>query len=210
MMTENATHLSDVLYAYAVAGPVADPERLDAFVRRYPQYAAELTEFAIDLLFEQPAAEHTELAEQDDDAVSPAVARAISHFHNVLYELEKAADVRAPDAVAANPFAELTRDRFRMLAKALNANTAFLMKLRDRLIEPETVLARLGFCRKLAELLPASLDVVKAHFRAAPTLSSAERYKAEQKPAAVKRESFEDAVRGSDLSAEQQRYLLGL
>src|SRR5262245_41697760 len=115
MMTENATHLSDVLYAYAVAGPVADPERLDAFARRYPQYATELTEFAIDLLFEQPVAEHTELTEQDDDAVSPAVARAISHFHNVSYELEKAAEGRATNAAAANPFAELSKERFRAL-----------------------------------------------------------------------------------------------
>jgi hypothetical protein len=49
MTTINAKDESDVLYALALAMPTPDPKTLDEFVRRHPQHAAALTEFAVEL-----------------------------------------------------------------------------------------------------------------------------------------------------------------
>ena len=46
MNTSNSTaQLRDVLYAFSLAKPVPDAPLLDEFVKRYPQYAAEITDF---------------------------------------------------------------------------------------------------------------------------------------------------------------------
>jgi hypothetical protein len=210
MMTNRSKDLSEVLYALALAMPVPDAKTLDDFVRKYPQHADALTEFAVDLALEPDA----EGDEEDDvaaasDEVSPAVSRAISHFQQVSYELEKSSGPGAAEAVA-NPFASLSRDRFREYAETLGANSVFVMKLRDRQLEPDTVIPRSGFCRLAAEGMGISVDVVIAHLRAQPAMPAHQRFKADEKPSMPKRETFEEAVRNSGLTPEQQRRLLEL
>jgi hypothetical protein len=211
MMTVNARPLSDVLYAFAVARAVPDADTLDEYARRYPQYAQDLTEFAIELLLDTAAVEDEDFADigEDEDSVSPAVGRAISRFHQIAYELGKTEQARTPDIVP-NPLAELDMSRFRAFAMAIHANNTFAIKLRDRLIEPDTLLSRTGFCQKTAEEAGVPLEAMVAHYKAAQTVSRNALYKADQKPVAAKRETFEEAVRGSGLTEEQQRFLLGL
>jgi hypothetical protein len=47
-----------------------------------------------------------------------------------------------------------------------------------------------------------------AHLRAPPVVDKQQRFKADQKPAAPTRITFEEAVRNSGLTPEQQRRLL--
>ena len=207
MMTTGTKDESDVLYALALAMPTPDPKTLDAFVRRHPQHAAALTEFAVQLALNSERIGDEEGDEAADGAVSPAVSRAISHFQNISFELEKKGLPDAP-SVFANPFASLNTDRFRAYAAALGANSVFIMKLRDGRIEPESLSARPGFCRVAAAGLDVPVEALMAHVRSGPTVNAQQLHKSDSKPAAQKRETFEEAVRSSGLTPEQQRHLL--
>lgn len=215
-LTGSAPPLRDALYALSLAKRVPDAEVLDDVVRQYPQYADDLTDFAIELAIDALHGEATaETAEAavDPAHVSPAVSRAISRFHNRLHAVRKAVApstdrVRASEPVF-NPFSALTRDEFRGFAARIGANNVFVAKLRDRQIEPETMPD--GFRRLVAIELRAPVDVVIAHFSAAGGAAHARQfYKADHKPSQEQRQSFEEAVRGSGLSEEQQKLLLEL
>jgi hypothetical protein len=92
----------------------------------------------------------------------------------------------------------------------LNVNNVFAMKLRDRKIVHATLTQ--GFQRRVADDLGVSLDVVVAHFSAGrPTQGRASQfYKSDGKPTEDGRQIFEEAVRSSNLTDEQQRDLLDL
>lgn len=207
MTTINAKDESDVLYALALAMPTPNPKTLDEFVRRHPQHAAALTEFAVELALNPQSIGDEEGDEAADGAVSPAVSRAISHFQNVSFELEKKGSTNAPIAFS-NPFASLSIDEFRAYAATLDANSVFVMKLRDGRIEPESISARPGFCRVAAEGLSVPVEALLAHVRIGPTVSPQQLHKSDGKPVAQNRETFEEAVRSSGLTPEQQRHLL--
>ena len=96
----------------------------------------------------------------------------------------------------------------RSLGQRLNANTVFVLKLRDRLIEADTIPE--SFRERLAEELKAPFDIVAAHFSGRAEVALHVHYKANQKPEAGKKQPFEEAVRNSGLSVEQQLYLLSL
>lgn len=209
MMTNRSNDLSEVLYALALAMPVPDAKTLEDFVRRYPQHADALTEFAVDLALEAQPEGDEEGDTGEAGEVSPAVSRAISHFQQVSYELEKSSGTGAAEAVA-NPLASLSREDFRAFAAKVGANTTFAMKLRDRAIEPDTLTSRTGFCRVVADGLNISVDEMISHVRAPSSVHAHAHYKADDKPAASRRETFEEAVRSSGLTPEQQRHLLEL
>lgn len=209
MTTINKKDESDVLYALALAMPTPDPKTLDEFVRRHPQHAAALTEFAVELALNAQSIGDEEGDEAVDGAVSPAVSRAISHFQNVSFELEKKGLPEAPKSFA-NPFASLSTEGFRAYAATLGANSIFVMKLRDGRIEPESLFARPGFCRVAANGLNVPVEALMAHVRSGPTVNTQQLHKSDSKPVAHKRETFEEAVRSSGMTSEQQRHLLEL
>ncbi len=216
MIANNKTDasLKDAMYALSLAARVPDAELLDAFVRRYPQHADALTEFAIELTADAMLGSNDEpdiLA--DPDAVSPAVARAMGQFQNRLSAVWKGRAVgfsaQARDATLPirNPFASLDREAFRALASRINVNTVLLAKLRDRQIDPATMPPE--FCRRVAEEMDEPLEDLTAHLAAPVDASHARQfYKSRGKPAPQARQSFAEAVRGSGLSAEQRRRLL--
>jgi hypothetical protein len=209
MMTTTKKDQSDVLYALALTMPVPDPNTLDKFVRRYPQHAEALTEFAVQLALETGPSGDEDGDGPAEGAVSPAVSRAISHFQNVAFELENKKWADAPVAIT-NPFASLSTEAFRLYAAKLGANSIFVMKIRDGRIEPESIGARPGFCRVVAEGLNVPIEALMAHVRFGPSLNAQQLHKSDGKPVALKRETFEEAVRSSGLTPEQQRHLLEL
>ena len=222
-LISSAAPLREALYALSLAKRVPDAELLDDVVRRFPQHADALTDFAIDLAMDalhgEVDAEKAEAA-IDPTRVSPAVSRAMSHFQTRLYAASQAANQSAPKAAEAgpsgraaaeapNPFAALSRAEFRAFAERIGANAALVAKLRDRQIEPGTMTD--GFRQLVAAEIAAPLDVVVAHFAARHTTPQGRQFfKADGKPNADLRQSFADAVRSSGLSEEQQRRLLGL
>jgi hypothetical protein len=208
--------LRDALYALSLAKRIPDAELLDDVIRRYPIYAGELTDFAIEVALDalrgDAAADAAEAA-IDTTRVSPAVSRAMSHFHNRLHAVRQSTNTSTETLRSSlptdNPFSRLNRTEFREFAVRLGANTVFVAKLRDRQIEPSTMTP--GFQSFVADELRAPLDVVIAHFAMSggATMVSRQFFKADVKPDVAKRQSFEDAVRNSGLSEEQQQRLLG-
>ncbi|MCY3665339.1 MAG: hypothetical protein OXH81_06755 [Gemmatimonadetes bacterium] len=210
----SAAPLRDVLYDFSLAKCVPDAQLLDDFVRRFPQYADSLTEFAIELAMDalRPEPEVDAEAVIDLNRVSPEVSRAISRFHDRLYAVRQATKPtsnRAPSpevADAPNPFAELSRAAFRALADRIGVNTVFVVKLRDHQIKPDTIPS--SFLRCLADALNTPLDLVTAYLAAPSTITSRQFYKADDKPDDSRQQSFVEAVKNSELSEDQQHQLL--
>jgi hypothetical protein len=204
------TPLRNVLYELALAQPAPDAALVDAFVRRYPEYAADLTAYAIELALDALVAPDEPLEMPAATATTPSVSRAMRRFHRRLSAVRQETDAEAAKAAPAveNPFARLTRAEIRALAQRLHANTVFVMKLRDRLVRGDTMTE--GFRRRLAEELGVLRETVVAHFAAPAYIQSGAHFKADTKPEAGEKQTFEEAVRSCGLTPEQQHSLLHL
>lgn len=205
-MAQSRLSLSDALYALSVEQAVPDPELLDECIRRCPEHASTLTEFAIDLVLDSLVTSDSS-APQATSPASRAVMRAMSHFQNRLHAVRQTG-TRVQETAPPNPFAALERVAFRQLAERLNVNTVFLMKLRDRQIAVETMTA--GFQHRIAQELNVPVDLLVAHFSAPPTIQRSVRFSADRKPEVGHTQTFQEAVRSSGLFVEQQRHLLSL
>jgi hypothetical protein len=202
------------LYEFSMAKEVPDAELLDRFVKRYPEYAAAITDFAIEVVADALRLKGTPAVETQA-TVSPEVSRAMSTYQNALYAKGAKAKADAVEATserqrnaAPNPFASLDRQSFRALAAELNMNNVLLMKLRDRQIDPATISD--GFRRFVAEKLKVTKEVVDSFFaHNCPQLAS-QFYKSEAKPETQVQQSFESAVQTCGLSEAQRNFLLDL
>jgi hypothetical protein len=203
------TPLRNVLYELALAKPAPDAALVDEFVRHYPEYASDLTEYAIELALSAIAVQN-EPMDLPVATSTPSVSRAMSRFHNRLYTVRKATDAKAANAapVVENPFATLNRPAMRALAQRLHANTVFVMKLRDRLITGDTMTE--SFLRRIADELGVLREHIVAHFAAPAYIQSSAHFKADTKPEAGEKQTFEEAVRSCGLTPEQQHFLLNL
>lgn len=215
MMTATQTSLRDAMYAMSLAKAVPDAELLDEYARLYPQFANALTEFAVELVIDSLMHQgDEENIPADAEAISDVVSRVMSQFENQLYERRQArtttaaAPAHAATAPVENPFAALDRAGFRALVSQLDVNSVFLSKLRDRTIDPISIPK--AYSRHLALEMDEDIDAMAAHLFAPQESVTAGRqlYKAEGKPVAAPRQSFEDAVKTSGLTDEQQRRLL--
>lgn len=211
----DVTSLRAACYEISMAKDVPDAALLDEVVRRYPQFGRELTEFAIlaalDALRERTGAH--EAVPEAGDSVSPAVSRAMSRFHNRLHaESLKAAPPAKKPAMgeAVNPFSGLSRQEFRDLAARLDTTTVFVSKLRDREIEPDTMTT--GFREYAAAEMNVPVELLNAHLDAmrGSAVAPARFHKADGKPSHGEKQTFEEAVRSSGMSEEQQRKFLAL
>jgi hypothetical protein len=203
------TPLRNVLYEFALAKPVPDAALVDEFVRHYPEYASDLTEYAIELALDAIAARN-EPVDKPSAVTTPSVSRAMSRFHNRLYAVRKETDTEAAKAAPAveNPFARLTRHEIRMLGQRLHANTVFIMKLRDRHISLETMTE--SFLRRIADELGVLLENIVPHFAAPAYIQRSAHFKAGVNPEAGEKQTFEEAVRSCGLTPAQQNSLLNL
>ena len=203
------TPLRTILYELALAKPAPDAVLVDEFVRYYPEYAPELTEYAIELALDAIAVQN-EPVDLPVATTTPSVSQAMSRFHTRLYAVRKATDAEAATVASAveNPFATLNRPAMRALARRLHANTVFVMKLRDRLITGDTMTE--GFLRRIADELGVLREHIVAHFAAPASIQSSAHFKADTKPAAGEKQTFEEAVRSCGLTPEQQYALLNL
>jgi hypothetical protein len=207
--------LREALYELSMAKEVPDKALLDDLVRRYPQLGEEITEYAVALAIDAVREREVAEAEQaiDFDNVSPMVQEAMQQFQDRLFPPQSTAGPAAPPVrVAArvadppNPFSSLDRRGFRALAERLHANPVFVCKLRDRQIDPDTI--PLTFQQRVADELETPLELVQAHFAARQSMQGVQYFKADAKPVVGAQQSFEEAVRSSDLTEEQQDALL--
>ena len=208
MTSRSPTPLRNILYELAFVQPVPDAALVDAFVRRHPKYASDITEYAIELALDALLT-HDERVDAPAAVTSPSVSRAMSRFYNRLYAVRKEANAKTAALPAVeNPFTTLTRPAIRALAQRLKASTVFVMKLRDRLIRGDTMTE--GFLHCLAEALGAPLESLIAHFAAPALIQRGTLFKADTQPEAGEKQTFEEAVRSCGLTPEQQSHLLNL
>lgn len=208
----------EAFYELSMAKHIPDAALLDDVVHRYPQFAEELTDFAIKLALDALQGEATADAAEaavDPGNVSPAVSRAMSRFHNRLHAVRREAEIVQPERAlpsepVINPFEGIGRQEYRDFVKRIGVNSVLVNKLRDRQIQTETIPE--GFKRRVAEELDVPFTTIDAHFAASggPASASPQFFKADDKPSHDRRQSFEDAVRNSGLTDEQQQYLLSL
>lgn len=219
--TPSVPALREALYTLAIASDIPDAKALDEVARQFPQYGDELTEFAIALAMDALRGDVAVVAAEgqvDTSVASAAVSRAMSRFQNRLFAVisgQKPVGAAADKSAAAaagptNPIAALSRNDFRAFTRKINVNNVFAMKLRDRKIDPATMTQ--GFQRNVADGLRVPLDVVVAHFSAgqAGGARTSQFYKSDGKPTESGLQTFEEAVRSTGLTDDQQRYLLEL
>lgn len=212
MTTNKSTPLEEVLYEFSLAKPVPDAELLDEFVRLYPEHATALTDLAVDIVLDPSLSDEECTAEPLAPSISAGVSRAMSRFQNRLFEVQpkqaSSATVSAKSNAVENPFSRLERSQFRQLTQGLHCNNVFVGMLRDREIIADSMTE--GFKRRVADELQAPIDLVAAHFAASQQIGQPQFYRADEKPQAIKKLTFEEAVRSSGLTREQQKFLLEL
>jgi hypothetical protein len=200
------SELEDALYSLATADHAPTATDLDDLARQYPEHAEDLIEIVVELAAEALVSSDTDFV-AIEEKTSPAVSRAMSRFNNRLHEVTNAGTA-SEKKIANNIFASFDRDGIQSLATGMNASVLFIIKLRDRVIAPETI--SLGFKRKLAEEVQAPLEAVIAHLAGPRVVQASAFFKADQKPQAVGQQTFEEAVQQSGLTDEQRTYLLSL
>ncbi|UJR83679.1 hypothetical protein [Sandaracinus amylolyticus] len=204
--TKHDVSLDDVLHEMALTSEKPDAKVVGEYLRRYPQYAEEITDFAAELAAMAIAADVDDGIEPSTTGTSPAISRALSQLHNRLYEVKQEQPAR--DGSGPDLFAPFSPGQFRALASELGVNAFFLSKVRDRTIEPETIPH--AFRVKMADAMKVSEPVIAAYLAGQATIPDQMRFLSEQKPEASRRQSFADAVKSSKLTEEQQRHLLSL
>ena len=162
--------------------------RIEDYVRRYPDYAAELLDFAV---YFHAIGIHTELADGPPDAtLSPAAQQAQAHIRERAPL--RGLVVRGREVGYQPP----------QLAAAVGLTLALLAKLEARAIAVATIPPTL--VRRLADTLRVAPEAVAA-FLGATGPGAAGAFFYADTPPAQQQEPFLDAVRGSELPLEHQR-----
>ncbi len=170
--------------------------RVEDYVGRYPNYATEISEFALyfhSIAFDLPEPDAVPAAQ-----LSPAATNALAQIG-----LARAAAPAAPTPIeglvkqgAAVGFTP------RKLAEAVRLSTDLLGKLEARAIDVATIPPTL--VRRLAETLNVTTEAVAAYLGAAGPAQAGAFFYADQAPA-QRQEAFLDAVQGSTLGPELKR-----
>ena len=203
----NEMDLNSVLLEFRVeAAGAPNPAILDAYCRKYPQYARELADYAVQWLIGDA------LAATSNEAVPAAgssalVSRAISRFHDRAQSSVANVHARSGSQMIRNPFEGLAIARKRQIRDELGLDQGLFAKLQQRLIEAASVPREL--LERFARLVDMTPDEFLAYLQGPPAMHATFEFKAHQKPAVSDgKESFEEAVRKSSLDEKQKRALL--
>jgi hypothetical protein len=198
--------LEDVLDAYLSATGTPTHEALTAWVRRYPQYERELTEFTVDwsLLRHLPPATGT---------ASVVEATLVARGMETLRPLLGAVAQEQATSDGAEPLASLVGEAQRRglpvsaLAQRAGLSVPLVLKLDRRLIRAATLPAQV--VQSVAAAIGRDLATVSSYLQGAPRLAQNASYHAGQAPTLAGQEDFADAVRGDlTLTEEQRNHLL--
>jgi hypothetical protein len=202
--------LESVLLDFHIdSGEAPQPAILESYCKSYPQFARELTDYALTWLVDNALATSEPVFEAAANESSPLVSRAISRLYDRIRQREagKEAVARAQDSPAGNPFQALPVRRKRALCAQLGIDMTLFAKLQNRLIDPDTMPRR--FLGRLSDALEATIEDLLSHLRLPGMANAAADFKAEAKPsAAPRKESFEAAVRASSVDEKQKETLL--
>ncbi|ULJ82667.1 hypothetical protein MF410_34045 (plasmid) [Rhizobium sp. C104] len=176
-----------VLDAFAVESE-QDRSTLERYLRLYPEYAAELVDLSRELRREIP----------EDDAPLSAADQA-------LIEAAWSQHANALPAAGPDPFAALTADDWRAVARQLDVPRQVITALRERRVSLLSIPQR--FLKNLAEAMRCSLTQLQMSWGPAP-LIAARSYKADGKPNAGDQVTFEKVLIDAGVSDERRAELL--
>lgn len=193
--------LNDVLNAYAISDPGPGYASLAEWIRRYPYYERELTEFtanwALFTWLPAPAANQS----VDEDAL---VLRGMSIVQNILH-------THAPEEMA--PLKGIVQEgnqlglSIQQIARRAQMSLALVRKLDLRRIRFSTIPGQA--IESLAYAIQRGSSAVADYLQGAPTLPQGASYRAEQAPALAEPEDFFEAVsRDMEMSQELREYWL--
>jgi len=180
--------LDEVLAAFAVE-PSPGRETLERYLRRYPQFAAALVDLSRELHREAPADAGPQSAEDQ--------ARIDAAWHRHL---------EAGTQVHADPFAALSVDQLRALAKTLDVPKQVITAFRDGKVILASVPRR--FLAQLAAALNRSIDALLPALPVSGALDPARSYKADVKPAGSEPVTFECILMDAGVPEEKRARLL--
>lgn len=227
MTTKRETHhtkgdemdaqLENVLDSYAASEPGPSRGTLAGWIREYPQFARELTEFTakwqlLEWADETPSLDtvaNSEVVPDDDRRLLRGMSAAQSAFYALranrqvthLRQTDTTGttsrfSIAAENAPLSSLFAAAKRVGFThaQLKNCVGLSDALLQKLNRRLIDPRTIPVRI--ISDLAGALQQSVADVAAYLAFAPTFAVGAQHRANQAPTLPKtREDFFDAVR---------------
>lgn len=193
MTDQTENQKEDILYAFAVE-PEHTPDVLKDYVERYPQYRNELIDLSIEIQ-SNPIAE---------DTVEPGAISENAHQAWAVFQT-KVSDQSTANSSVRSPLQNLDTKGFGEAAQRLNVTKVFLIRLRDCTIDYATIPQR--FVQALAETVNVSVDVMSDSLDSSATISPAQSFKSDQKPAATQTMSFEEAIEASGHSEEQKAAL---
>lgn len=201
MTTSTAPSAQDILMSFAAEGEPT-PRRLEAFAKEHPTLRRELTELAVEMVLEP-----SRPLPASDTSTKRAVSSAWARFHAATKpSRETPASIGA--MTPASVFAGISGPAFPRLAARIGVSPAFLIKVRDGLIQAA------GFPRALIELIAAEVGheaaVVRALLERPASIPLGTMAKADGKPEAGLKQTFAQAVETSGLSAEQRQRLLAM
>jgi hypothetical protein len=214
--TPTMDRLNDILDAYAASTPGPNFETLKEWVRRYPEFEAELTEFTIDwrlLHAFSPDAQAT----VDEETL---VLRGMSIVERLLYTKrmqateEKARENGVARGEMPLPLSSLIRaanERSMTLdtfAHETGLSVGLIAALNNRLVRVASIPREA--VEAVARVLGRSIDAVFVYLQLPPTLSTTAQYEAERSPTAAPQRDFFELVRiDRELTEEQkQRWLV--
>lgn len=202
-MTTSPSHRAqEILMTFAAEGEPT-PKRLEAFTKEYPDLRRELTDLAVELVLEPsrpvPAA---------DAATARTVSSAWARFQAGI--ASPPAKSRAGAVVEPSPdvFAGFAGPSFPRLAARLGVTPAFLIKVREGLIEAASFPKALA--RDIADEVGHGVDTVIALLERPASMPAGTMAKADGKPEVGVKQTFEEAVASSGLTADQRRRLLAM
>lgn len=228
--------LENVLDAYAASEPGPSRATLSEWIRTYPQFARELTQFTAKWQIlewaDDAAATDADVASDvvpDDDKLFLHGMSAAQRAFYALRAKRQVTPAREADAVTTSTNSTTSRSAdtdspissfvtaakhvglsFADLRDRVGLSDALLQKLNRRLIDPLTIPARV--LADLADTLRQRVNAVAAYVALAPTFAAGAQHRADHAPTLPKtREDFFDAVRSdAALSDARKHELLAL
>lgn len=199
-MNEQAT-LDDVLDAYLASDQDRGSASLAEWIRRYPQYERELTDFAVSwsLMEALPPAPRAEPVDEDT-----LTLRGISVAQGILHQKRQQRSLPENTAIASL----LTEGKARglsiqALADLWELSAAIVRKLDRRLIYYTSIPREL--VENIARTIQREMSVVVRYLQGRPRFAQGASYRAEKAPALTEQEDFFDAVRNDVEMSEDRR-----
>jgi len=198
--------LDEILDAYVAAAQIPNREVLREWIKKYPHYERELTDFTVAWI----QMEETSSANRGKPDIDHLVLKAISTVQNLYNdnESEKTSSQINNNSieklVAEAEVQGISQDQF---AAQLKLSVNLLWKFDRHLIQYSSIPVEL--IENVAGVLQRGLQIVAEYFQRPPILAVNARYKAKRQPHVSKPTNFFDEVRNdTDLSNEDRAYWL--